>query len=339
MDYDAIIQSFPLELQPSMGQLVEALRTELGPDWSQVTHGLDQVRAAITDLSAAQLRTEARVAELGAAQLRTEARVAEMGERIVELGAAQLRTEARVAELGAAQLRTEARVAEMGERIVELGAAQLRTEARVAELGAAQLRTEGELAQLAAAQRKSEDRLDRLEETVAELVKSVTELRLAVEGLLAHQRSMQDIIAKHDGMFLEMKYRERPYSYFGKVLRRAKHVPFDQIEADLELKLSDADLEEITLLDVLIRGRPKRDSSDELWVAVEVSVVIDRTDVERVKKRTEILRRAGYRTVAVVAGEKITLGGEELAKQNDVAIVRNGAIELWDEALRSALLA
>jgi chromosome segregation ATPase len=214
MDYDAIIQSFPLELQPSMGQLVEALRTELGPDWSQVTHGLDQVRAAITDLSAAQLRTEARVAE-------------------------------------------------MGERIVELGAAQLRTEARVAELGAAQLRTEGELAQLAAAQRKSEDRLDRLEETVAELVKSVTELRLAVEGLLAHQRSMQDLIAKHDGMFLEMKYRERPYSYFGKVLRRAKHVPFDQIEADLELKLSDADLEEITLLDVLIRGRPKRDSSDE----------------------------------------------------------------------------
>jgi hypothetical protein len=296
MPYSSIIQKLPADLQPAIHELVETLRHE----WQEQTFA----------------RLSEQIGQLAEAQQRTEQRVHELAEGQRALAEAQQRTEQRVHELAEAQQRTEQQVHELAE-------AQQRTEQRVHEL--------------AEAQRRSEERLDRLEETVAELVRAVAELRAAVQGLLEHQRRMQDELAEHTGILLEWRYRDRPYAYFGRVLRRARTVPWEEIEAELEQRLTDEELEEVALLDVLVRGRPKKDiAKDQLWVAVEVSKVVDRHDVERAQRRTEILRRAGYPVVAAVAGREVTGGGHECAQQHAVALIRDGSIEFWDSALEKA---
>ncbi len=79
-----------------------------------------RLEAAMTQLAAAQVRTEQEVRELAAAQVRTE-------QRLDRLADAQVRTEEQVRELAAAQVRTE-------ERIGELATVQRETSQAVAEL-------------------------------------------------------------------------------------------------------------------------------------------------------------------------------------------------------------
>ena len=79
------------------------------PEWQAelrsilLTEDISNMPRLMSDLAAAQQRTETRVEELAAAQQRTEARVE-------ELAAAQIRTQARMEELAAAQQRTEERL-------------------------------------------------------------------------------------------------------------------------------------------------------------------------------------------------------------------------------------
>jgi hypothetical protein len=201
--------------------------------------------------------------------------------------------------------------------LLALAEAQRRTEQRFEALAEAQRRTEQRLEALAAAQQRTEQRL---------------------EQLVAHQARMQITLDKHTGYFLEGHYRARPYAYLGRVLRRARTVTFEELEDTLEHQLTDDDVSELMRLDVLVRGRPKTHPEvPEVWVAIEVSATVDRYDVERAQRRAALLRRAGYRTVAAVAGETATLGGEESARTGHVVLLQDGAMRFWDEALAAAL--
>jgi hypothetical protein len=89
-----IFASFPLDLQPSIAQLVEALREEFGVRRTD----FEDLKSVVRELAEAQKRTELRVEELAEAQKRTELRVEELAE-------AQKRTEQRVEELAEIQKR------------------------------------------------------------------------------------------------------------------------------------------------------------------------------------------------------------------------------------------
>lgn len=86
-------------------------------------------------------------------------------------------------------------------------------------------------------------------------------------------------------------------------MRRAQVVPLQELEAELEERLIDEEMNELRPLDLLARGRLNRKAPPaiELHLALEVSAVVDRNDVERAKQRAAILRRAGYVTVSGVA--------------------------------------
>ena len=69
------------------------------------------------------------------------------------------------------------------------------------------------------------------------------------------------------------------------------------LEGTLETGLSQDEFAELLRLDALIKGRPRgRPEATEAFLALEVSVVVDGTDVQRPS------RRAGYATVPAVAG-------------------------------------
>jgi len=245
----------------------------------------------------------ATVQELAEAQRRTEQRVDRLEVAVQELAEAQRRTEQRVEELAEAQRRTEQRVEELAE-------AQRRTEQRVEELAEAQRRTEEVVRQLVEFQIRAEKRLDRLE--------------TRVDAIWGEQ--------------LERRYRERAYAYFGQILRGAQAVAVSDLVAELEQRLSPEALESLLLLDVLVRGRAGRQpDAPEVWLALEVSAVVDRHDVERAQQRAALLRQAGYRVIPAVAGEEVTEGGQAAAREGAVLLVQDGHRQFWEEALAQAL--
>lgn len=198
--------------------------------------------------------------------------------------------------------------------------------------------------ELAEAQKRTEQRLDRLEAVVTELVeaqrRTEEEIRKLVESQIRFEEQMRKFEIRQDrliGYELESKYRDKAHAYFGRVLRKVRTVSFQEIEEDLE-KLPDYERNDLLLLDLLVRGYPRaRPDAPEVWLAIEVSAVVDRDDVERAQRRAAVLQRAGYRVVPVVAGEAATKGGEGTARAADVLLLQNGRVQFWDEALSQVL--
>jgi hypothetical protein len=250
---------------------------------------------------------------------------------VQDLVEAQGRTEQRVAELAEAQQRTEQRVAELAE-------AQQRTEQRVAELAEAQRRTEQRVAELAEAQQRSEERLGRLETALAELAAAQQRTDESLERLIKRVDKMDVSLNDLRGWRLEHKYKERAFGYFGRILRRAKAVDVEELLCNLEAHLSADELEDVSLLDVLVRGQ-YQDAirSMDIWLALEISAVIDARDVERAGRHAQLLRKAGYAAVPAVAGEQITEGALVTCELDKVLLVRNGHRMYWPEALDHVL--
>ena len=89
-------------------------------------------------------------------------------------------------------------------------------------------------------------------------------------------------------------------------------------------------------LDLLVRGRLRGAADEpEVWLAVEVSAVVNGHDVERASRRARLLRKAGFPAIPVAAGEEITEDAEDLAKIERVALMRDGSILFWEEALEA----
>jgi hypothetical protein len=110
------------------------------------------------------------------------------------------------------------------------------------------------------------------------------------------------------------------------------------IEEALEAHLSEDELDDLRLADVLVYGRPKlRPDVEGVWLVIEVSAVVDRNDVERAQRRAAALRKAGYPAVATVAGEERTEGAQEAASAARVLLLQDGMLQNWEEALGEAI--
>jgi hypothetical protein len=188
-----------------------------------------------------------------------------------------------------------------------LAEAQAQTEAQMRALAEKQAQTEKVLQSLIATQQKFEERLQRLEIRVGQM----------------------------DGDLLEIRYQERATSYFGRILRRLKVVSISDILDTLEERLSPDEVEELFNLDLLIRGRIRGspgETGPEVWLAVEISALIDTEDVERALQRAILLRKAGYPAIPTVAGRNISPVAETVARREGVVIVQDGRSTLWQEA-------
>ncbi|MGC8779759.1 MAG: hypothetical protein ACP5UQ_02745, partial [Anaerolineae bacterium] len=113
-------------------------------------------------------------------------------------------------------------------------AAQKRTEQRLEELAEAQKRTEQRLEELAAAQKHTEQ---------------------VLQGLIVRVDRMDERLGRLVGESLERRYRERAFAYFGPVMRRVRVVSLQDILAEAEDRLSEAEVSELLPLDVLVRGQ------------------------------------------------------------------------------------
>jgi len=155
-------------------------------------------------------------------------------------------------------------------------------------------------------------RVGRLEEDVAILKQDVAILKQDV-GYLKGE------VGRLKGKDFERTIREKYYAYFGKVLRKAKLLPFEEIipilddaedKGEITLQQRDA----ILRLDLLVSGQIRKLRKDVV-LAVEVSYSLYPEDLERAFERAQLLATLLEKEVipTVVACEAT----EEVEKQAD----------------------
>ena len=213
-----------------------------------------------------------------------------------------------------------------------------RVEAALVRLAEAQARTEERLDRLEAAVERLAEAQARTEERVNQLAEAQARTEQQIQALVQRMDKFEDIQSRMRGDLLELTYQRRAGSYLGRVLRRVRAwVPFE-LEEELEPRLSESDYLDLLRADLLMRGQPReRREIAEVWLAVEVSAVVDRGDVERAVRRAGHLRKAGYVALAAVAGEQATEGAEDMAQREGAVMVLDGSVAFWEQALSQAL--
>jgi len=174
---------------------------------------------------------------------------------------------------------------------------------------------------------------------VRELIKAVEEMSKRLYRVEQDVEVLKADVATLKGDSLERKYRERPFVYFRRIVRKSKVLTDSEIEellsqAQANGALSEADVDEISRLDVIVRGRRITDDS-VAYLAVEVSAKIDDYDVERAVRRAKLLAKIpGVVAIPVVAGEQLAPEGRRALKQTAAwAVVDGSAIESTSPAI------
>lgn len=212
----------------------------------------------------------------------------------------------------------------------ELATIQQRGEQRIERL-------EASVSDLISAQRHTDQQVTVLTQGFDKLNTAVTSLTAAVTQLTTAQAAMEKEFSSIKGFALEQKYIQRAPAYFGRWLRRVRVVlpsGLVAIEDLLETHLTSEELAEVLRLDIIIQGRLHAAmEKSEIYLAMEVSGAIEPYDVERAERRTDLLRKAGLRAIPVVAGERLTPEADELLQDRPVLVFQNGRSWGWEQAL------
>ncbi len=185
--------------------------------------------------------------------------------------------------------------------------------------------------QVARARQETDQRFQELATQVAGLAARVDTLTIRMDALatqvgalttrvdaLATQMGVLTtqvgVLAGHVGTLrgesLELRYRTRVFSYFGRLVRGSHALTPDELTALLEdaIEVATVSVEEahdIASADLVVRGRRPTDGST-VYLVVEVSVGVGLGDVERARRRAALLARVGVTTLPIVAGEWVT---------------------------------
>ena len=197
----------------------------------------------------------------------------------------------------------------------------------VRELAKAQQRAEERLANV-------EDRLSRIETAIQHLTEQVAELTREVRELTENQQRIDNTVGRVKGESLEWSYRNKIYGYFGYLMRRLKVVDLSTIDEALETTLTSGEFRDVFRLDLLATGQLRAAPGEpEVWLAIEISSVVDSNDVDRAWRRASLIRRAGPLVLPVAAGERTTAGAETAARNQNVVLMTDGQAEFWDQAV------
>ncbi|MCX7852521.1 MAG: hypothetical protein N2383_07015, partial [Caldilineales bacterium] len=189
---------------------------------------------------------------------------------------------------------------------------------------------------------RAEERLSRLEEAVNGLTavqrrveETVRDLAESMGRFETRMQRSEDRLNKVVGRTLEMEYREKAHAFFGRWLRWPRVVSFNDLWDELEAGLSPEEFADLRVLDLIVTGRPRRHGnvSEDIWLAVEVSAVIDTGNIERARRRAGLLQKAGFPAVPVVVGEVAVPEVEVETRTHHIAVLQDGSSSFWEEAL------
>jgi len=229
--------------------------------------------------------------------------------------------------------RVDERFARVDERFARVDEQFARVDERFVQVNERIAQAEREIESLRAEMRERFAQVDREFEAVRrEMREGFEQLRAEMrEGYAELAQRIQrntDDIAELKGKSLEREYRDKARSIFGRYFRSVAVIDWIDLEDPLEAvaPLSDAERTELSVVDLLVRGRRRTDGQDTVLV-IEVSWTITHYDVERAVRRAEIFRQRGFTATPTVAGSEISQEVQLAAQQAGCAVVLNGRYE------------
>jgi len=162
-------------------------------------------------------------------------------------------------------------------------------------------------------------KVDRIEKDVETLKQDVATLKRDVAYLKVE-------LGKVKGWAYEWKIKENYHAYFGRVLRRARRIPLEELAnlaADAEEKGLISEKQYIALLelDLVVEGLLKHDKRPVV-LAIEISHKVFESDLERAFERANILAYLlGKEVIPTVIGSEVEEKISELADERGVLLI------------------
>jgi hypothetical protein len=194
-------------------------------------------------------------------------------------------------------------------------------------------------------------RLDRIEKDVAELKVDVAQLKADVAELKGDMADVKSGVAYLIGSDLEVKLHRRARARLSQdlQLRRPEIMqsqllePLPDLARPVDIAYQDGVITEeqdarITETDFVLRAR-RRDGTDTVWIAVEVSATVDARDIQRARATADALAAVfGTETIAVVSGYWIDPQDQQRADAADVVYVKVSADQLSERMVGATSL-
>ena len=268
-----------------------------------------------------------------------EALLARMGERIDAINASIAAQAEQDARLGMRMDQLTARIDSLTERMDQLTARVDSLTVRMDQLTARVDSLTERMEQLTA---RVDDltqqvqqltvRMDQLTARVDSLTERMDQLTARVDQLTVDTQRLTGEFGKLKGWQLEERYFRRAPAYFAPILRRIRALSPEELAELLDSlenagQLSEAEVRDIQNADVVVRGRD-RETGEERYLLVEVSVGVGLEDVERAARRANLLARAlNVPVLPVVAGEYFRAEAMRAANELGVWKVLDGGCE------------
>ena len=164
-------------------------------------------------------------------------------------------------------------------------------------------------------------------EDIAVLKEDVAVLKEDVAVIKEDVGVLKSDVGDLKGDSFERKVRERAPSYFGKIIRKCKLISHIELANILDDALDagiigDDERDDALLCDVVVTGALRNNKERKVLIVAEVSVVVDKQDVERAASRTKIIEKCmGLPGIPVVIGKEHTEGALKRADELQVIVV------------------
>ena len=206
------------------------------------------------------------------------------------------------------------------EQIAELQRQTVELQRETTELGRKSEQLRLEVAEL---RRDMERRFNDVDEKIDRLQGDVGQLQ-------GDMGQLRGDVAQLKGNDLERRYRERAYSYFGRLIHKSRIIKpqklYEMLDEAIERGvLSQRDRDQVGSADLVMRGRWIADGR-QVMVLAEISALVDLNDVQRAVDRAALLAKTGMPVVPVVAGASVTERAADMARSHKVWQMLNGRI-------------
>jgi hypothetical protein len=170
------------------------------------------------------------------------------------------------------------------------------------------------------------ERMDQLTQRVDQLAVRVDDLVDQVGLLVAETKSLNGRVGNLEGWRYETQYANNLPAHLMPDFRRSKLILPGNFEPLIDAlddgRITRAEWDDVMKLDVVASARTGREpDAPELLLAIELSIFVDDSDVERAHRRAQILRKAGLEVEACVDGDVIGQAARRLATQLGVRVL------------------
>jgi predicted nuclease with TOPRIM domain len=326
----------PMAIDHLLEQLLDRIRHDpdlrrqlaqllFGRELAQLADQLAQLASLVRSLAESTQQGFQLLAERSSL---VERELATLRRVVGELAEQQRATTAQIAALTERMERVEGQIAALTERME-------RVEGQIAALTERMERVEQQQTATTEQIRQLTERMERVEQQQAATTAQIQLLAAQVSELVEMTRRHEDSIGQLRGWYLESKARDRAPAVFGPWLERVRLAPVDEIRRRVLPVLGKEGLRRILAADVIVSGRADDlPNTPTVWLVVEVSAVVDPSDVARALERAALLRQVTENVIPVVWGPQLTEEARYLAEEQALVVVRDGALEGWEAALQ-----